>query len=125
LKRLNPDIQFHFVSGEGVDPTKNKTVLFAKVKGETEVKLSQMGLSKLNIWRPGVIMPLRGPPNVLPSPFLNKLGGALGSFIHFVMPSVTTDGVECSKAFFHATFNDLQQSIFQNVDIKALAKLET
>jgi hypothetical protein len=119
LKRLNPDIQFHFVSGEGVDPTTKKMLLFARVKGETEVALAKLGLSKLVIWRPGWIQPLRAKDNSIGEKMLN----GIGSVVSAIAPNIKTDGVECSKAFFYATFNDLEKSLFQNKDIKALAKL--
>ena len=45
--------QFHFVSGMGAKKTARP--MWARVKGETEEALADMGFSRLVIWRPGYI----------------------------------------------------------------------
>ena len=54
----SPAHTFHFLSGSGADPSGRSRILFARVKGETEVALQELGLAGIVCWRPGYIHPL-------------------------------------------------------------------
>lgn len=104
LSNLNPNLQFHFVSGQGADETMKSRILFARVKGEAEYKLSQMKEleSKLFIWRPGGIEPLRKLENLNLS---MKLGVFFVKALRPIFSGMVTNGREIADAMFYTTFN--------------------
>jgi hypothetical protein len=119
MMKLHPNFHFFFVSGGGADPTMKSSMLFARVKGETEVRLAELeGIGRLMIWRPGWIRPLRDRGYSFGEKVVNHVSHVLSP----ILPS--TDGVEIAKAMFWATFNHVDNHLFENKDIKKLAALE-
>ena len=59
LGRLNPNITFIYVSGQGTDSTGRGRVMWARVKGKTENALLALPI-KTYMFRPGAIIPLHG-----------------------------------------------------------------
>ena len=51
---------FNYVSGEGTDSSEKGRMMWARVKGKTENDLLNLGFQQAFIFRPGVIIPLRG-----------------------------------------------------------------
>ena len=60
LARLNPEMTFVYVSGEGTDSTERGRTMWARVKGRTENALRRLPFKAVYLFRPGVIQPLRG-----------------------------------------------------------------
>jgi uncharacterized protein YbjT (DUF2867 family) len=60
LKDLNPETTCMYVSGEGTDSTEKGRTMWARVKGKTENGLLNLGFKQAFMFRPGVIIPLRG-----------------------------------------------------------------
>lgn len=60
LHTANPAMTCIYVSGEGTDSTAKGRVMWARVKGKTENDLLSMGFRRAFMFRPGVIIPLRG-----------------------------------------------------------------
>ena len=60
LFEINPEITFNYVSGQGTDSTEKGRMMWARVKGKTENDLLQMGFKQAFMFRPGMIIPLRG-----------------------------------------------------------------
>lgn len=60
LLELNPDITFNYVSGMGTDSTEKGRTMWARVKGKTENDLLNLGFKQAFMFRPGMIIPLRG-----------------------------------------------------------------
>ena len=59
IGRLNPNIIFIYVSGQGTDSTERGRVMWARVKGRTENALLALPF-KTYMFRPGAIIPLHG-----------------------------------------------------------------
>jgi uncharacterized protein YbjT (DUF2867 family) len=59
LARLNPDMAFVYVSGQGTDSTERGRVMWARVKGRTENALLKL-FPRAAMFRPGFIQPLHG-----------------------------------------------------------------
>jgi len=57
---VNPAMVFCYVSGTGTDGTASGRVMWARVKGETENALLELGFKGAYMFRPGYIQPLRG-----------------------------------------------------------------
>jgi uncharacterized protein YbjT (DUF2867 family) len=60
LSRLNPDMVFTYVSGEGTDSSEHGRVMWARVKGRTENALLKLPFKGVYMFRPGVIRPMHG-----------------------------------------------------------------
>ncbi|MFV8752639.1 epimerase [Nannocystaceae bacterium ST9] len=56
LHAASPGAAFHFISGQGTSATSR--FMWARVKGETELALGQLGLARVTCWRPGYIHPV-------------------------------------------------------------------
>jgi uncharacterized protein YbjT (DUF2867 family) len=113
----SPEHRFHFLSGQGADPSGRSRVRFARVKGETEVALAGLGLARLHVWRPGYIHPVGG-GNV---PHLGyRLTGWLYPLLRLSRALVVSN-VELARAMLQAVVHDLPPAIRENRDIRALA----
>ncbi len=60
LLALNLEMTFNYVSGEGTDSTEKGRMMWARVKGKTENDLLKLGFKQAYMFRPGIIIPLRG-----------------------------------------------------------------
>ncbi len=60
LLQLNPGMTCTYVSGEGTDSTEKGRTMWARVKGKTENDLLDLGFKRAFMFRPGIIIPLRG-----------------------------------------------------------------
>ena len=59
LHRLNPQMTFTYVSGQGTDSTEKGRQMWARVKGKTENDLLKLGFRQAFMYRPGFIVPKR------------------------------------------------------------------
>ena len=60
LLEESPEGMFHFLSGMGADRSGRSSMMWARVKGEAETHLSNLGLQRLVVWRPAYIHAVRG-----------------------------------------------------------------
>jgi len=60
LVKQNPQMTFNYVSGQGTDSTEKGRMMWARVKGKTENDLLNIGFKDAYMFRPGMIIPLRG-----------------------------------------------------------------
>ena len=57
LEEINPSIRFCLFSAAGADPSGKSAASFARIKGRTELALTQSKLTHRHIFRPGLIVP--------------------------------------------------------------------
>lgn len=60
LARLNPQMTFTFVTGQGCDSTERGPIMWARVKGAAENALLKLPFKAAFMFRPGIIQPLYG-----------------------------------------------------------------
>ncbi len=60
LSRLNPGMDFCYVSGAGTDSTEKGRSRWARVKGKTENDLMKLSFRRVYAFRPGFIRPTKG-----------------------------------------------------------------
>jgi uncharacterized protein YbjT (DUF2867 family) len=60
LLRLNPQLTFCYVSGQGTDSSEKGSTMWARVKGKTENALLAMPFKGAYMFRPGYIHPMHG-----------------------------------------------------------------
>ena len=117
LLRHSPAHTFHFLSGSGADPSGRSRILFARVKGETEVALQGLGLAGIVCWRPGYIHPLHPRENPHWSERVMRmiyppLRGLKGL-------SIAAD--DLGRAMLQAAVEDRREGVIDNAEMRALA----
>jgi uncharacterized protein YbjT (DUF2867 family) len=65
LLEVNPDMTFCYVSGSGTDSTASGRSMWARVKGQTENDVMQLGFKNAYAFRPGFMKPTSGAKNAL------------------------------------------------------------
>jgi uncharacterized protein YbjT (DUF2867 family) len=60
LAKLNRSMTFNYVSGMGTDSTEKGRMMWARIKGKTENDILKLGFKQALMFRPGMIIPLRG-----------------------------------------------------------------
>ena len=60
LLKLNPEMTFCYVSGQGTDSTEKSRMMWANVKGKTENAILNLPFKKVYMFRPGFIQPMKG-----------------------------------------------------------------
>ena len=115
--KVNPDITFTYVSGQGTD-SKEKGNGWAAVKGKTENDLLKLGFKQAFMYRPGGIIPMRG---VEPSSKLYKrMMGVLGWLLNLMKrlaPDKIVDTTQIGLSMIHVTQNGYSKTILDPKDI--------
>lgn len=118
VRKLNPDIRFCFLSGNGADLTEKSRIMFARDKGAAENILLNLRFTYLNIFRPGYIYPEspRKEPNlsykvfrVLYKPVLSR-----------VYPNIGLSSGELARAMTTIGFNGGEKVFYENRDIREI-----
>ncbi|WP_439488841.1 NAD-dependent epimerase/dehydratase family protein [Algoriphagus sp.] len=65
LAKLNPEMTFTYVSGQGTDSSEKGKSHWARVKGKTENELKKLPFKQVYAYRPGAMKPLEGAKHVL------------------------------------------------------------
>lgn len=65
LSQVNPEMTFCYVSGSGTDSTTKGSLMWARVKGQTENHLLALPFSQAFMFRPGYMHPTKGLKNTL------------------------------------------------------------
>ena len=65
IARLNPGMDFCYISGDGTDSTEKGRSMWARVKGKTENALMKLNFHSVYNFRPGVLQPTKGLKNTL------------------------------------------------------------
>jgi len=60
IARLNPNLTFAYVSGQGTDSSEHGRIMWARVKGRTENALLRLPFKAAFMFRPGIIVPRFG-----------------------------------------------------------------
>jgi uncharacterized protein YbjT (DUF2867 family) len=121
LARLNPDMTFVYISGQGTDSTEHGRIMWARVKGRTENALLRLPFKAAYMLRPGIIVPRYGArsrtalyriPYTLTRPLLPLL---LRAFPNQVL---TTD--EIGRAMLLVARDGGPKHVLETRDIRAL-----
>lgn len=119
LSRLNPDMVFCYVSGEGTDSTEQGRSMWARIKGKTENNILRLPFKRAYMFRPGYIHPTKGLMNT------HKYYRAL-SWLYPVLgrlfPNHTITLKELGTAMIHTVNTDYYKSTLENNDISKLAE---
>ena len=122
LHRLNPDMTFIYVSGQGTDSSEQGRVMWARVKGKTENDVIKLGFRQAFAFRPGAIIPKKG---VEPS---SRMYAVLIKYLHWLItlvkwlaPNSVVDTEQIGLAMIHATQNGYEKKVILPKDILVLS----
>ena len=122
LYALNPDMTYIYVSGAGTDSSANGRSMWARVKGKTENDLLKMGFRQAFMFRPGMIIPLRGiqPSSKLYRVVINNLKWLL-KLMKKLAPKSVVDTSQIGQAMIQATQKGYPKKVLEPVDILVAA----
>ncbi|QNH63896.1 epimerase [Hymenobacter sediminicola] len=115
----NPDLTFCYVSGAGTDGTLKSGQMWARVKGETENELRQMGFQQAYMFRPGFLKATPGQQHVLS---YYKYFGWLYPVVRGLSPKYASTLAELGQAMLHVAQRGYPKPVLEVPDIVAAAK---
>ena len=119
LVRLNPEMTFCYVSGEGTDSSEHGRTMWARVKGKTENDLTKLPFKAVYNFRPGFIRPIKGMKRTLT--FAKPLG-ALYPVLKTLLPSHVCTLEDLGNAMIAVTIKGYAKRIIGNKDIGLLGR---
>jgi uncharacterized protein YbjT (DUF2867 family) len=119
LLKLNPELTFAYISGDGTDSTEKGKIMWARIKGKTENDLLKLPFKKSFMFRPGYIQPTKGLKNT------KGFYKALAPFyllwkILFPKHLVTLE--ELGKAMINSSLYGYDKKILECVDIDKFSR---
>lgn len=122
LVAINANMWFIYVSGMGTDSTEKGRLMWARIKGKTENDLLNLGFKGAVMFRPGMIIPLRGIESRTPSyqKFYYYFKGLL-MLIRSIFPNSMNDTTQLGLAMINVALNGSDKKILFAADINSLA----
>lgn len=121
LVKLNPQMTFTYVSGEGTDSTEKGRQMWARVKGKTENDIIKLGFKQAFAFRPGAIIPLRG---IMPSSKIYRTGLKYLKWLIYAIKKVAPNSVvntaQIGLAMINVTKRGYDKSVIRPADILIL-----
>ena len=124
LVNLSADMTFIYVSGQGTRTDENGS-MWARVKGKTENDLLKLGFRQAYMFRPGMIIPVKGvsPSSKLYRVLINNLTWLL-KLMKTLAPNSVVDSAQIGQAMISATHQGYNKKIIDPIDILRLEKVE-
>jgi hypothetical protein len=119
LSRLNPEMTFCYVSGQGTDSTEKGRQMWARVKGRTENALARLPFKAAFAFRPGMMRPVKGQKNL--KRFM-RIGVRLYPVVKALAPFAVCELEEVGKAMINASLKGYEKPVLENSDISTLAR---
>ena len=117
LSRLNPEMTFCYISGQGTK--ENGKQMWQRVKGKTESDLTKLPFKGAYNFRPGIMKPTKGLKNTLS---LYKWMGWLIPIFNTFSPKSILTLKQVGDAMINVTLKGYERNILEVRDINALSK---
>jgi len=122
LYKINPEMTFTYVSGEGTDSTEKGSSMWARVKGKTENDLLKLGFKQAFMFRPGAIIPLRGIKSKTKGyQFMYDYFMWMVKLIKFIAPNSVINTTQVGLAMINSMLKGYNKNILHAKDIIILA----
>ena len=122
LYQANPAMTCIYVSGEGTDSKGKGRTMWARVKGKTENDLLALGFQQAYMFRPGVIIPLRGiKSRTKLYQFVYDYFLWLVKLAKVIAPGSVVNTTQIGLAMIQATCHGYEKDIIRPKDILLLA----
>jgi uncharacterized protein YbjT (DUF2867 family) len=118
LVRQNPNMTFIYVSGAGTDSSAQGSIMWARVKGETENALFESGFKAAYAFRPAYIQPLGGvKPKTAWLRAFYVLAAPLYPVWKALFPKYVTTTAQMGRAMIHVAREGSPRRVLENRDI--------
>ena len=117
LSKLNPEMTFCYISGQGTN--ENGKQMWQRVKGKTETDLTKLPFKQVYNFRPGIMKPTKGLKNTLS---LYKWMGWIIPIIDTVSPKSVLTLKQVGDAMINATLKGYEKNILEVRDISRLSE---
>ena len=122
LLRLNPNLVFVYVTGQGADSSEAGPIMWARVKGRTETALLKTPFKAAYMFRPGAILPLDGiRSKTRLYDFLYRAFGPLIGIARRINPAWIPTTRDIGRAMLAVCDGQVPKHILENADIVELA----
>ena len=116
LSRLNPEMTFCYISGQGTN--ENGKQMWQRVKGKTESDLTKLPFKGAYNFRPGIMKPTKGLKNTLS---LYKWMGWIIPIINTISPMSVLTLKQVGDAMINVTLKGYEKNILEVRDISILS----
>ncbi len=118
-----PQMTFTYVSGEGTDSSEKGRTMWARVKGKTENELLNLGFKQAFMFRPGMIIPLRGIKSKTKGyQFMYNYFMWLVKMVKVMAPGAVVDTTQIGLAMINAMLKGYPKKVLRSRDIIQLSK---
>lgn len=118
LCRLNPDMTFCYITGEGTDSTEKGRIMWARIKGKTENHLMKLPFKAAYMFRPGFMKPVEEQKNLK---LFYKLVGSLYPLFKTIFPNHGCKLEDLGTAMINVVQIGYSKQTLENGDITQLA----
>lgn len=119
LSKLNPEMTFCYISGDGTDSSEKGKIMWARVKGKTENDLMKLPFKKVYLFRPGYLQPTKGMKNTLT---YYKFGAWLYPVFKILFSKHVSTLKELGLAMINSVTKGYSKSVLEVEDIIKLSK---
>ena len=119
VSKLNPGMNFCYISGAGTDSSEKGKRMWARIKGKTENALMKLNFGQVYNFRPGILQPTKGLKNTLS--FYKWLGWLI-PLIKLILPAYICSLKELGLAMINAVTKGYDKHVLEIKDIKDLSK---
>jgi uncharacterized protein YbjT (DUF2867 family) len=121
LARLNPQLVFVYVTGQGTDATEQGRLMWARVKGKTENDLLKLPFKAAYMFRPAAIQPLHGIRSKTAWVQAIYVAAApLLSLLNRVAPKYMTTTEQVGRAMIKVARDGYRKPVLESEDINRL-----
>ena len=121
LARLNPQMVFIYVTGQGTDSTEQGRLMWARVKGKTENDLLRLPFKAAYMFRPAAIQPLHGIRSKTAWVQAIYVAAApLLSLLNRVAPKYLTTTEQVGRAMLRVARDGYPRPVLESEDINAV-----
>ncbi len=119
----NPHMTFNYVSGEGTDSSEKGRMMWARVKGKTENDLLKIGFKQATMFRPGMIIPLKGIKSRTKSyQFMYDYLMWFVKLIKVMAPNSVVNTTQIGLAMINSMLKGYDEKVLKPKDIIALSR---
>jgi uncharacterized protein YbjT (DUF2867 family) len=121
LARLNPQLVFVYVTGQGTDSSEKGRLMWARVKGKTENDLLKLPFKAAYMFRPAAIQPLHGIRSKTAWVQAIYVAAApLLSLLNRVAPKYMTTTEQIGRAMIRVAKDGYPKQVLESEDINRL-----
>jgi len=121
LAKLNPQMVFIYVSGQGTDSTESGRLMWARVKGKTENDLLKLPFKAAYMFRPAGIQPLHGIRSKTAwVQTIYVVAAPLLSLLNRVAPNYMTTTEQIGRAMIRVARDGYPKPVLESEDINRL-----